>query len=200
MLFRTGITAAKKIKTEIVFARGESSIAARTLALLLEQRPLPRKVLVIGNGEVGRLTAETLIQGGFSVGMTLRQYKYSQVQLPEGVLGLDYSQRYAHLPEFDAVVSATLSPHYTIEAGPFSQLESPPRLLVDLAVPRDLDPALGAVPGVRLWDIDQLAAGKVQQEHSRQMEQIDGILSKYLEDFRHWNSYRERAMVCKNVM
>ena len=200
VLFRSAVTAAKRIKTEIVFSHGDHSVASKAVTLLECQQPKPQKVLVIGNGEIGRLTAQSLVEQGFSVGMTLRQYKYAQVQLPQGVEAFDYSQRYERMSLFDAVVSATLSPHFTVEAGPFLQISSPPRLLVDLAVPRDLDPELRNIPDIHLWDIDQLGKGQAEEQHSRQLEQIDRILEQHLQDFLHWKAYKERAALCTNVM
>lgn len=200
VLFRSAVTAAKRIKTEIVFSHGDHSVASKAVTLLECQQPRPQKVLVIGNGEIGRLTAQSLLEQGFSVGMTLRQYKYAQVQLPQGVEAFDYSQRYERMSLFDAVVSATLSPHFTVEAGPFLQISSPPRLLVDLAVPRDLDPELRNIPDIHLWDIDQLGKGQAEEQHSRQLEQIDRILEQHLQDFLHWKAYKERAALCTNVM
>ncbi len=72
VLFRTAVTAAKRIKTEVRFVRSGNSAATETLKALERQTPPPQKILVVGNGEMGRLTAETLLDQGFAVSMTLR--------------------------------------------------------------------------------------------------------------------------------
>lgn len=193
VLFRSAVTAAKRIKTEIRFTKSENSVATKTLEALQRRQPAPRSVLVIGNGEVGRLVAETLVAHGFAVSMTLRQYKYSQVQVPAGVEAFDYAQRYARMPAFDAVVSATLSPHCTVEGPHFAALPRRPGLLIDLAVPRDIDPACAALPGVALLDIDTLSGDAIREDHALTLKQIDGIAEKYHQDFLKWERFRRTA-------
>ena len=190
--FRYAVTAAKRIKTEIRFTRSNASVATKTQEALERFVPRPQRVLVIGNGEVGRLVASTLVQAGFSVGMTLRQYKYGQVPVPTGVDAFEYGQRYQRLPYFDAVVSATASPHFTLEAPAFLAVPQRPRLLIDLAVPRDIDPRCAAV-GAQLLDLDTLSGSAIQEDHAQVMEQADAIIEKYRQDFLNWERYRQAA-------
>lgn len=191
VLFRTAITAAKKIKTEIRFSHAGNSVASKALEVLERQQEIPRRVLVIGNGEVGKLTAQRLLEHGYQVTMTLRQYKHGSVDLPEGASTIDYAQRYEKMPGFDAVISATLSPHFTVEAERFFQVECPPKLFIDLAVPRDIDPNISKKSGISLYDIDSIAQNSVKENHALQLDQIDGIISKYEKDFEHWRKHKE---------
>lgn len=196
VLFRTAVTAAKRIKTDVRFVRSGNSAATETLKALERQTPPPQKILVVGNGEMGRLTAETLLAQGFAVSMTLRQYKRGQIQVPAGAQAFDYSLRYQYMPAFDAVVSATSSPHYTIEAQPFHRLAKKPALLIDLASPRDIDPAC-AVPGqVALLDIDTLSQGAgddIRQARTQALAQAETIVEKYRQDFLKWERFRRQA-------
>ena len=190
------VTAAKRIKTEVRFVRSGNSAATETLKALERQTPPPQKILVVGNGEMGRLTAETLLDQGFAISMTLRQYKRGQIQVPAGAQAFDYSLRYQYMPAFDAVVSATSSPHYTIEAQPFHRLAKKPALLIDLASPRDIDPAC-AVPGqVALLDIDTLSQGAgddIRQARTQALAQAETIVEKYRQDFLKWERFRRQA-------
>lgn len=195
VIFRSAITAAKRIKTEIKFSKSENSIADKTLAALRRELPAPAKVMVIGNGEIGRLTASTLVRGGYDVWMTLRQYKYGLVEVPEGVKTLEYSARYEKMPEFGAVVSATLSPHYTIEQEQFKALSRIPGVLVDLAVPRDIDPAVGREENVKVYDVDTLAGDSIRENHERLLEEMDPYIQKYYDDFQKWSQYKESVAV-----
>ena len=124
--------------------------------------------------------------------MTLRQYKYGQVPVPTGVDAFEYGQRYQRLPYFDAVVSATASPHFTLEAPAFLAVPQRPRLLIDLAVPRDIDPRCAA-EGAQLLDIDTLSGSAIQEDHAQVMEQADAIIEKYRQDFLKWERYRQAA-------
>jgi glutamyl-tRNA reductase len=191
VLFRTAITAAKKIKTVIKFSQAESSVALKTLTILNKQPERLHKVLVIGNGEVGKLVAQTLADNGFDVTMTLRQYKYSQVIIPEGVEAIDYAERYLHLGEFDVAVSATLSPHYTIEKDKLAGLPQIPRVMIDLAVPRDIEIGVGDLAGTTLYDIDTIAKDTITENHAKQLIEIDKIIDKYEGDFMKWKKHKE---------
>jgi len=187
VLFRNAISAAKKIKTEVKFSGEERSVALRALAFLKESNC--KKPLVIGNGVMGRLTAQTLRQNGFPVSMTCRQYENREVDIPEGVSVFDYSDRYERLSEFDAIVSATSSPHYTIELEKLRKCPVIPRLFLDLAVPRDIDPAISDLP-VKVVNIDALCSEVLRESHRNQLIEIDRISQKYYRDFMKWADYK----------
>lgn len=190
--FRMAITAAKKIKTVVKFSKAENSVALKTLAILNHEllSPERRHVLVIGNGEVGRLVAKTLVERGFLVSMTLRQYKYRSNEVPEGVRALDYAERYQALRAFDAVVSATSSPHYTLTYEALKALEALPSLMIDLAVPRDIELEIGCRLPVKLFDIDTIARGAVAESNQNQFRQSEAIIRKYYGDLLKWYHYK----------
>ncbi|MEG0692084.1 MAG: glutamyl-tRNA reductase [Oscillospiraceae bacterium] len=189
VLFRSAITCAKKIKTKVKFSKSESTVALKTLSILKKQGQLGKKVLVIGNGEVGKLVAKTLLENGFEVTMTLRQYKYSDVELPTGAKAFDYALRYEKLNEFDILVSATLSPHYTVEKARLLKLTHYPKLMIDLAVPRDIDVAITSIKDITLYDIDTIGKDTINEDHIKQLLEIDEIIEKYHFDFIKWGSY-----------
>lgn len=186
VLFRNAISAAKKIKTQVRFSGEERSVALRALSFLKEAGC--KNILVIGNGIVGRLTAQTLCQNGFSVSMTRRQYHHGMVDIPQGVCAFDYSERYDRLHAFDAVVSATSSPHYTIEHERLCMCGKIPGLFLDLAVPRDIDPAVSQC--AQIVDIDSLCSEVLRESHQKQLMEIEGISEKYYQDFRKWTEYK----------
>lgn len=192
--FRTAIAAAKDIKTQVRFSRAVDSVAVQTLTAIKSFGQPVEEVLVIGNGEVGKLVARALIDSGYRVSMTLRQYKYSQVELPSGAQAFDYSQRYEQMPRFDAVVSATSSPHHTIKLEGFTQLQRQPALLIDLAVPRDIQRSIGQLPGITLYNVDTLSGQDIAADHRRQLEEIDRLIEKHYADLQKWRRYREEVV------
>lgn len=195
VLFRTAITCAKKIKTQIKFSKSESSIALKALSVLKAFKQ-SKKVLVIGNGEVGKLVAKTLVDNGFAVTMTLRQYKHSEAVLPKGVEVVDYATRYDIMGEFDILISATLSPHYTIEKDRLLQLEHFPKIMLDLAVPRDIEASIKTIEDVSLYDVDSIGKDIILKNHSQQLVEIDEIIKKYQHDFAKWHMYsRSKELV-----
>ena len=92
----------------------------------------------------------------------------------------------------DVVVSATSSPHLLIESQELAEVmaarEGRPMLMIDLAVPRDIDAACGEVEGVSLYDIDDLDAVAVRNRKVRQGEarKAEGIVEEEIQSFATW--------------
>ncbi len=191
VLFRKAITAAKKIKTNCKLVKPGGSIANKTLQLIIKNLDPNAKILVIGCGEIGRMTAKLLLEQGYQVQLTIRQYKNGQVDVPKGVSPIAYEKRYEELVNCAAVISATSSPHYTLEQFKIEQLITYPRLFVDLAVPRDIEEAIGQLPGARLYDLDTICPRELTEQHQRQLLEIEEIIAKYNKDFLNWHIYRE---------
>ena len=143
MLFRKAVTAGKLVKTKVVMDKANFSAAHKAVQFLKEQGNTlaGKKCLVIGNGEMGKLTANVLMEEGASVMITVRQYKSGMVNIPKGAERINYGERYQYIPEREYVFSATASPNITITKEALEKcLEGlPPKkqIYVDLAVPRD---------------------------------------------------------------
>lgn len=198
VVFRTAISAAKKVKTEIKLNGRESSVAVKAIEIIKQQVEKGDKikdVLVIGNGEIGRLMAQALVANGYVAYITLRQYKHSMNVVPNGVSVVEYNDRYKQIEKSDCVVSATLSPHHTIEFSELAGLNRLPSLLIDLAVPRDIDPEIHNIKGVSLYDIDSISSKEIEKSHDEQMEQANKIISKYINDYNNWCSYKLKLVV-----
>lgn len=157
VLFRMAVTAGKKIKTEAPLAHGNPSVIHLALRQLEKQGFSARdKVcLVIGNGEMGKVAAQALRDAGAHVTVTVRQYRSGIVTIPIGCSRINYGERMEFLPICDLVVSATASPNYTLREELFAGLETKENLiLLDLAVPRDIDPKLKEHKNFQVYDMD----------------------------------------------
>ena len=92
----------------------------------------------------------------------------------------------------DIVVAATASPHALLEARELSEVMDGrggrPLLLIDLAVPRDIDPSCAEIPGVSLYDIDDLQAVIARNRKVRQAEarKAEGIIEEEIQHFATW--------------
>jgi len=136
-------------------------------ALSLVDQTGPLTALVLGaSGRTGLLVIQELLNRCKNRVRILATYRnLSPVlqdlsrQYPDLAL-VEYSQRLVHLDESDLVFSATLSPHWTVTAEHYLQSvrTKKPRVLVDLAMPMDLDPALAQLPETSLLRLDQLQA------------------------------------------
>src|SRR5699024_3205546 len=115
-----------------------------------------RRAVVIGNGEMGRLAASALRAAGCAVTITLRSYHHGETIVPAGCDTFPYDRRCEVLEGADLAVSATTSPHFTLTAQQIAALHQPPRLLLDLAMPRDIEQTAGEDARVTLYNLDDL--------------------------------------------
>lgn len=194
ILFRMAVTAAKKVKTDIRFSSGNQSAIHGAIESLKEQGHSfdGKKVLVIGNGEMGRMAAEAFLKEGADVTVTVRQYRSGVVQIPRGCRQLPYGDRMQVFPVCNVVVSATASPNFTITKALTDSVRiTQDMILLDLAVPRDVEPVVGAVPHIQLYDIDSFKIELRSEQQKQQVEQAQKILQEKIEEFFDWYECRD---------
>ncbi len=189
VLFRMAVTAAKKVKTEVIFSRGNSSVIHQAIERLEAQGYFLRgkTCMVIGNGEMGKVTALALKEAGADVTVTVRQYRSGMVNIPKGCERINYGDRMKFLPKCDLVVSATASPNFTLTKELMEEASvSKELVLIDLAVPRDIEPLAGTLPNVTLYDIDSFKISTLSPKMQLAMEQAGEILTNQQQEFYHW--------------
>lgn len=201
VLFRTAITAAKKIKSEVVFHRANATAIEQALHLLSDNGFCVRgkKCMVIGNGEYGRLVAEMLVAQGASVTVTIRQYHSGEVQIPKGCETILYGDKYQIFPECELVVSATASPQYTLFYDKVKACDiSHEMILIDLAVPRDIDPKIKELPNFEVYDIDDFKS-EANPQNKEAYAQAENIIAEKIEEFHSWYDYRDMIPVIGKI-
>lgn len=189
-LFRTAVSAGKEVRSRVRLTALPTSAASQAVTLLREKSGglAGKRALVIGNGEMGRLAASLLYQAGCCVCVTLRTYRHGETVVPPGCGVVPYEERAAHFDGLDLLISATTSPHYTVTAEQVRALSAPPRYMVDLAIPRDIQPEVGQLPGVVLYNVDDLGAVDTACDAPPEVEEI---LQAGLEQFYRWLNYRD---------
>lgn len=189
-LFRSAVSAGKEVRTKVKLNAVPTSAASMAVDLLKEKLGELRnkKALVIGNGEMGRLAASLLQQSGCRVCVTLRTYRHGQTIVPPGCGVVPYDERFAHLGGCDILLSATTSPHYTVTVEQLSALSAVPAVLIDLAIPRDIQPEVALMPGVTLYNIDDLGS---HLENRTVPQQVTDILQAQMENFTRWLNYKD---------
>lgn len=190
VIFRTAVTAGKKIKTNVDFNIHDDSTAVRAAEKVAED-PSIKRVLVIGNGVMGRLITRNLLKAGRKVTMTLRQYRHGEIVVPDGADTVMYSDRYKAMEQCDAVVSATSSPHFTVHKEDMEKVERVPELFIDMAVPRDIDPEVAERYDTCCLNIDEISRGQRDARQDMLLSRIDSYIEGYIRDFHHWYDYRE---------
>ena len=194
VLFRMAVTAAKKVKTEVAFSRANTSVIHQAIDRLENQgfSIQGKTCMVIGNGEMGKVTALALKEAGADVTVTVRQYRSGMVTIPQGCERINYGDRMELLPQCDRVVSATASPNCTITKELFENAEVPHHvILIDLAVPRDIDPEVGELQNVTLYDIDSFKIDAASPRLQASMEKAGAILDEQMSEFYDWFSGRD---------
>ncbi|HKH23047.1 MAG TPA: glutamyl-tRNA reductase [Solirubrobacterales bacterium] len=200
-MFRGALAAGKRARTETTV--GERGVSIPSVAVELAQRNLgdlsARSVLLIGAGETSELTARALAaRGSDAVFIANRGYNRA-ISLAQrfGGQAVRIDELPAQLARADIVVSATNSPHHLIERSELEvimgQRDGAPLLLIDLAVPRDIDPDCREVDGVSLFDVDEVQAIVEQNASGREAEarRATGILESELSRFERWIGSQE---------
>ena len=195
VLFRMAVTAAKKVKTEVTFSRANTSVIHQAMERLKNQGFSfeGKTCMVIGNGEMGKVTALALKEAGADVTVTVRQYRSGVVNIPQGCKRINYGERMELLPDCDLVVSATDSPNYTMTKENFEEikLDAASVVLIDLAVPRDIDPEVGKLQNVSLYDIDSFRIDAASPKLQASMQKAGEILDDQMKEFYDWFNGRD---------
>lgn len=194
VLFRMAATAGKKIKTEVPLAHGNPSVIHQALSSLREQGydVQGKTCMVIGNGEMGKVAAQTLKEAGGEVTVTVRQYRSGIVEIPAGCSRINYGERLDFLPKCDLAVSATASPNYTLREEHLNALDiSKPLLLLDLAVPRDIEPSVGKIDGIKLYDMDSFRSKTFSPEQKESLDKAARIVQDQMDEFFQWLNGRD---------
>lgn len=196
VLFRYAVTAGKEVRTKIPPVHADYSAAHHAIAKLKQQGYCleGKTCLVIGNGQMGRITAQALQAEGASVTVTVRQYRSGMVEIPKGCSRVDYGERYTVLPACDLIVSATVSPNLTIRKEDLVQARGSAcreQIYIDLAVPRDMEEEICKIEGVTLYDIDAFCSDRTSEEFERRRKQADQIVTQKMAEFQDWYACRD---------
>lgn len=183
--FQRAFNVAKHIRTETNIQRGATSVAAVAVELAekIFDSLAERQVMVIGAGETGEKTARALLsRGAHSVIVSNRSHERAVALAAElGGRAVHFDEWHSEFAAVDIIISSTAAPHYVLDRQKLAPLmklrENRPLLLVDIAVPRDIEPEVNFLENVYLYNIDDLqtiAADylKQRQEEIAHCEQI----------------------------
>ena len=187
-LFRQAVTAAKKVKTGIALSPSDQSVVHIAIQTLKEQGYIfeGKTCMVIGNGVMGKLAANQIRRQGADVTVTVRQYRSGIVEIPEKCHRIDYGRRMELFGECDYVVSATVSPNYTLTRELVEEHLQKPVVLIDLAVPRDIDPQVRELEQVTLFDIDCFRDDARSEEQKEAIRQAEACFAEQMDEFYTW--------------
>ncbi|WP_341281730.1 glutamyl-tRNA reductase [Paenibacillus sp. FSL H8-0537] len=195
-LFKQAITMAKRAHSETTI--GESAVSVSYAAVELGKRIFgqfsKKTVMLIGAGETGELTAKHLYANGADRVIVVNRTYERAVQLADKFNGIACSMDEAtnRLHEADIVISSTGADNFVLTrqvvASAMQRRRSKPLFMIDIAVPRDLDPTIAAVDNVFLYDIDDLE-GIVEsnlEQRRKEAAKIETMIAQEMDLFEQW--------------
>ncbi|HUA71211.1 MAG TPA: glutamyl-tRNA reductase, partial [Solirubrobacteraceae bacterium] len=195
-LFKAALETGKRVRSETAIGERQLSLPAVAVALARERLGSleGRSVVVVGTGETGELTARALADSGVHTVFVASRRRDRAISLARrfGGESVSFDELPQVLQRADMLVAATASPHLLLEARELSEVMATrggrPLLLIDLAVPRDIDAACAEIAGVSLYDIDDLQAVIARNRRVRQAEarKAEGIIEEEIQHFAAW--------------
>jgi glutamyl-tRNA reductase len=196
-LFRAALATGKRVRSETAISEGKASVASVAVALardVIGDDLASRRVLIIGSGETAELTARALSDEGVSTIFVANRRRERAIALAQRFGGgsVSFDELPAELERADIVIASTASPHTLLgaeEVGLVMEARARrPLLMIDLAVPRDIDHDCRELPGVSLYDVDDLDAQVKRTRMVRRAEarKAEGIVEEEIQSFAGW--------------
>lgn len=193
-VMQKALTVSKRTRTET--AIGSSAVSVPYATVELSRNVLGelkgREVLLIGAGKMSDRAAHYLMKAGANhVKVMNRTLEHAEEMAQKmGATAVPFEGRLQYLKTADIVVSSTACPHYILtlkEAEDIARLrQHKPMVIIDIAVPRDIDPAVREVKGIHLFDMDDLVQVVQRNAIGRQeaAEGAESIVHEEVQGFR----------------
>lgn len=195
-LIQKAISVGKRVRTETQIDQNAVSVSyvAVELAKQIFEILAERTVLVLGAGEMSRLTAKHLLANGVSTIMVSNRSFEKAVNMAEEFKGkaVKFDELFTYMVDADIVITATAARHYIINEiairSVMQKRQNRTLLLIDIAVPRDIDPTVGNIEGVKLYDIDAMknVVDKNLEERKQKALVAEEIIEEELDGFFKW--------------
>jgi len=192
-LFQNAFRVGKRIRTETEIQRGSTSVGSVAVDLAEKIFGGLKKcnVLILGAGEMSRTTAQSLASRG-AIGIRVANRSIERAEAlaaPLGGTALAFDRWPSQLPEIDIIISSTSADGYVVHHeqihGAIHSREGRPLFLIDIAVPRDIDPAIDELNNVYLYDIDTIEgiAAQARKKREKQIALCEKVITEEAEEF-----------------
>jgi glutamyl-tRNA reductase len=192
-VFRQALAVGKRVRAETAIGESPASVSSAAAALVAQVFGdlAERRVLLIGAGRIGELAAANLSTRGATIAFVANRSPEAARDVAKrfGASPLALGDVPARLAEVDVVVSSTSSSEPILLAADVPSRRRP-LFLVDIAVPRDLDPEIGKLDQCFLYDIDDLEAVVAETLSGRraEAERAERLVADELERYRRWRA------------
>ena len=195
-LFQSALMVASRVRTETEVGRGAASVssAAVQMAKQIFGSLRGRRAMVLGAGEMADLALECLTREGVRAAIVANRTHERAVELARlhGATALHYDACWAQLHEVDLVITSTAAPHPIVRiehiAPSLADRGDRPLCILDIALPRDVDPAVRTLGNVYLYDLDDLRS-VVASTIGRRQDEIptaEALLAEEVERYWTW--------------
>ncbi len=193
-VFRQALAVGKRVRTETAIGESPASVSSAAAALVAQVfgELGGTRVLLVGAGRIGELAASNLASRGATIAYVANRTPATARELAHrfGAEALTLADVPEKLADVDAVVSSTSAAEPVLRVEDVPVRRRRPLFFVDIAVPRDLDPAIGKLDGCFLYDIDDLEAVVAETLSGRRAEaqRAEELVAAEVERYREWRA------------
>ena len=195
-LFQSALLVAGRVRSETAIGQGAASVssAAVQLAKKIFGSLQGRRAMILGAGEMAELALECLVAQGVRTAIVANRTheRATEMAARHGAVAFHYDECWARLPDVDVMLCSTAAPHAVVTAEhivpTLAARGDRPLCILDIALPRDVEPAVGALENVYLYDLDdlrQLVAATV--DHRRgEVPTAERLIEDEVESYWSW--------------
>lgn len=207
-LFQKSFEAGKRARTETGIKLGNLSVSSTAVELCLQEMGClnDKSVLVVGAGDTGSLTLQNMYKRGIGASTIINRSASKAKILAEkfnskvsSFLKLDKELKY-----HDVVVVATRAPHYVITRKMVEkarQQSGKPVIMIDLSVPRNIDPEIAQLDGVKMYAVDdmQKVISENTEKRKEAAQKAETIIEEVANEFNDWMTSRSLRPAIKAI-
>ena len=185
--------ASKEVKSKTNLSSGKYSVSYAAAELISEESLgiEPKRILIVGTGEIGQAMARNLKEYFPSCALTLtnRTRVHSEELAAEvGAAILPFEDFTNHLSSFDAIIAAAQSDHYIIQPAHTTAMST--ALFLDLSIPQIIDPQVKHKSGIKLFSVDEISAfhNELMKQRHLEVPKAQAILEDHIQKLMEWQS------------
>lgn len=195
-LFQSALSVAGRVRSETALGRGAASVssAAVQLARQIFGSLRGRRAMVLGAGEMAELALECFVREGVHAAVVANRSfdRAERLAARYGAAAMDHDACWAALADVDVLLCSTAAPHPVVSvdhiAPALVSRQGRPLCVLDIAMPRDVEPAVRALDGVFLYDLDDLRA-VVDANLERRRDELptaEEVVAEEVERYWEW--------------
>lgn len=199
-LFTAALKLGKRVRAETAISRADISISAAAVALARDALGglKGRSALLIGAGRTNEICARLLRAEGIGRLILANRTPETAQELVRavGAESAPLSRLVELIPEVGLIISATAAPHLILSAATVAEgrkSRRTPLVILDLAVPRDVEEAVGLLPSVCLYNIDALRGYGESDRHAADLKRIAELVEEAVSELNRWQQVRKVA-------